>query len=100
MKSTQLNKMLELVNDSFSPSEVNNMILQSIDNQINNYKLKNLSNWIHNHNCDQDFYLNKINQLIQRKQELQGLIKEAQTTGCNLKLTENLEITLEDYPTN
>jgi hypothetical protein len=95
MNSTQLNKMIELVNDSFTPSEVNNMILQSIDNQINNYKLKNLSNWIHDHNCDQGFYEKKINQLIQRKQELQGMIQEAQNTGCNLKLTENLEITLE-----
>jgi hypothetical protein len=96
MKSTQLNKTLQLINDSFSPSEVNNMILQSIDNQINNYKLKNLSNWIHDHKCDQGFYENKINQLIQRKLELQGMIQEAQTSGCNLKLTENLEIILED----
>jgi hypothetical protein len=96
MNSLKLNKSIQLVDDSFTPSEVNNMILQSIDNQINNYKLKNLSNWIHNHNCDQGFYENKINQLKQKKEELQKMIQEAQSTGCNLKLSDNLEITLEN----
>ncbi len=92
MNTTKLNQKLSLMHGTFSPSEVNELILKSIDKQINACKLKNLSNWIHDHNCDQNVYRNQIAQLEKRKHHLQGMIKEAQITRCNLKLSETLEI--------
>jgi hypothetical protein len=96
MHTEQLNKKVQLVSGSFTPSEVSNLILKSIDNQINNFKLKNLSNWIHDHNCDQEVYTDQIKQLEHRKQELETMIQEAQNAGCNLVLTDSLEITFEN----
>ena len=95
MQVDQLNKKVKLINGSFTPSEVGDLVLKSIDHQINNYKLKNLSNWIHDHNCDQEFYADKIEQLQKRKRELQGIIEKAETAGCNLSLSEDLEIKLD-----
>jgi len=96
MQVNNLNRSVQLLDGSFSPTEVNNLVIKSIDNQINNYKLKNLSNWIHNNNCDQDQYQQKIDQLKSRKEDLLNMIKDAQSSGCNLKLSENLEIALEN----
>ena len=96
MQATQTNKKIQLVNGSFTPAEVNNLIIDSIDNQINNYKLKNLSNWIHDNDCDQESYANAIHQLEERKRELQNIIKEAKSAGCRITLTENVEISLEN----
>jgi len=95
MSSQQLNNQVELLSGSFSPSEVGDLILSSIDHQINTYKLKNLSNWIHDNNCDQKSCRTTIQQLENRKQELKGLISEAKTAGCNLKLSEKLEIEMD-----
>jgi hypothetical protein len=96
MQVKSVNKSIQLLAGSFSPSEVNNIVIKSIDSQINNYKLKNLSNWIHDCNCDQKQYQQDINQLMQRKEDLLGVIKSARKMGSNIRLSENLEITLED----
>jgi len=92
MRSENLSKQVELLSGSFTPSEVGDLLIKSIDQQINTYKLQNLSNWIHNHNCDQSPCRDNIERLQHRKEELQGLIAEARTIGCNLKLSEKLDI--------
>ena len=96
MNSVLTNKAVELINDSFTPNEVNDLIIKSIDNQINSYKLKNLSNWIHDHNCNQTPFTEKIEHLQKKKEELQNVIQQAQSEGCNLKLQEKLEIKLDN----
>ena len=96
MNVAQLNKRVELLSGSFAPSEVGDLVIKSIDRQINNFKLHNLTNWIHDHNCDQEFYTNKIELLEKRKAELQGMITEAHAAGCNLELSEQLEIKFEN----
>jgi len=99
MQVDQINKNIEILSGSFTPSEVSDLLLKSIDHQINNYKLRNLSNWIHDHKCDQAFYNQKIEQLESRKKELQEVITEAQSVGCNIDLAEKLELKLDkrDY---
>lgn len=95
MRSEKLNKQVELLNGSFTPSEVGDLIIKSIDQQINTYKLQNLSNWIHDHNCDQAPCKANIERLQHRKRELQGLIAEAKSAGCNLKLSEKIDIKMD-----
>jgi hypothetical protein len=95
MQAEKLNKQVELLSGSFTPNEVGDLILKSIDQQINTYKLQNLSNWIHDHNCDQESCMDNIARLQKRKRELQGLISEAKSAGCNLKLSEKIDIKLD-----
>ena len=89
------NKQFKLVEGNFTASEVNNLIIQSLDNQINNCKIRSLSDWVHNHHCDQEPYRKEISQLEQRKQELQNLIKEAENAGKKINLKESLYISFQ-----
>ena len=96
MNTKTLNKKVELLNDSFSPAEVSQLVIKSIDNQINNYKLQNLSNWVHDHNCDQQECRNKIQVLENRKKEIESMITQAQNTGCRISMSENIQLSLEN----
>lgn len=50
------------------------MILRIIDNQINNYKIQFLTNWEGNHNLSPVDKNNKIQKLIQMKDELHAFL--------------------------
>lgn len=96
MRSVNSNTQLELLSGNFTPSEVGDLIIKSIDQQINAYKLQNLSNWIGNNNCDQEPCRANIERLEARKKEIQTLITEARTVGCKLNLSEKIEIKMDN----
>ncbi len=87
-------KNVELLKGSFTPSEVKDLILKSLNNQINNLKLKNLSQWIHDHNCDQDVINRQIEKLESRKKDITSLINKAHQSGCELKIDDTINIEL------
>jgi hypothetical protein len=86
----------KIIEGGFSASDSNELISTIIDSLIKYYKLQYLRQWIGNHNLSEDNIQNRINELQEKKRELESLIDEARRNGSELNLNALLEISVDD----
>ena len=85
-------QQLNLINDSFKPSEARDIANAIIDNQINVYKLQKLQDWVGDQSSDSSMQDYKIARLAERKQEIKEMIAEAKELGLDITVNVTFEL--------
>ena len=92
LKTKTIVEKIKLIEGAFSPSQANDMVKDLIDTKINHHKLSRLSITEGNHYDDTTNDNEKIDELVIEKERLKGIIKEAQKSGKNLKISSLIKI--------
>lgn len=95
MQTIETKQRVKLLDGCYSASEVRDLLLSSIDDQINFYKLKSLGDWIHDCDCNQSSAQDRIKHLEEYKNELRELLAEAKLLKKKLRINQTLDISFE-----
>ena len=85
-------QQLDLIKDSFSPSEARYIAHVIIDNQVNVYKLQKLQDWVGDQSSESSMQEYKISKLAEKKQEITEMIAEAKELGLDITVNVTFEL--------
>ena len=85
-------KKIQLIQDSFSPSQVRGIVNSILDSYIQSYNLEYMRNWEANHNFDSKSINKKIELLKSLKQDLEDSISKADAERVMLKMEGLLDL--------
>ena len=95
MHATDVQERIGIVNQTLTPKEAKDLMLQVIDDQINFEKIKNWCNWECNHGTDAHVCEEALAQLQQRRKEILAIVEEAQHSGAKLNVKGEFYISFE-----
>ena len=79
-------KKIQVIQDSFSPSQARGVVKSMLDSYIQHYNLEYMRNWEACHNFDSESIDEKIKLLKALKKDLELSIDQAHAEGVMLKL--------------
>ncbi|SEB52178.1 hypothetical protein SAMN04489761_1195 [Tenacibaculum sp. MAR_2009_124] len=92
----KVSEKTSLAKGVYNGSQARDMVKNLIDCQINIYKLENLKSWEACHSEENTHWMKKIDELIQKREELNNVINKAEREGLNINLESTLQIQLSE----
>ncbi|MFC5047015.1 hypothetical protein ACFSTE_11190 [Aquimarina hainanensis] len=96
MTTTEVMDKIQLVDNTFTPSEASDVVNALIKEKINFHKLHRLSMHEGNQHIDSSYDDERIAQLLKEKEAFKAVFKEAMTTGKRVEINGTLTIKITD----